>query len=204
MDLIQKYFPEISKEKYDKLKELKYHYEEWNQKINVISRKDIENFYERHVLHSLAITKVIQFNDHSQIIDVGTGGGFPGVPLAIMFPKANFTLLDSIGKKLKVIDEITKALHIKNVKTIHSRVENIDGKYDYILSRAVTNLPNFVKLTKKIRKTKSTYNSGIYYLKGGDFEMELKQINQKSQTTELSLYFEEDFFVTKKIIYISF
>ena len=148
----------------------------WNQKINVISRKDIENFYERHVLHSLAIAKVIQFNDHSQIIDVGTGGGFPGIPLAILFPKAHFTLLDSIGKKLKVIDEITQTLDINNVKTIHSRVEDIDSKYDYILSRAVTNLPKFLKLTRNVRKNKSTTNSGIYYLKGGDFEMELKQI----------------------------
>ena len=204
MDIIQKYFPEVSKEKYDKLKELKYHYEEWNQKINVISRKDIENFYERHVLHSLAIAKVIQFNDHTQIIDVGTGGGFPGIPLAILFPKAHFTLLDSIGKKLKVIDEITQTLDINNVKTIHSRVEDIDSKYDYILSRAVTNLPKFLKLTRNVRKNKSTTNSGIYYLKGGDFEMELKQIKRKSQTTALSTFFEEDFFATKKIIHIPY
>jgi 16S rRNA (guanine527-N7)-methyltransferase len=204
MDIIQKYFPEISKEQYNKLKELKYHYEEWNQKINVISRKDIENFYERHVLHSLAIAKVIQFNDHSQIIDVGTGGGFPGIPLAILFPKAHFTLLDSIGKKLKVIDEITQTLDINNVKTIHSRVEDIDSKYDYILSRAVTNLPKFLKLTRNVRKNKSTTNSGIYYLKGGDFEMELKQIKRKSQTTALSTFFEEDFFATKKIIHIPY
>ncbi|MDG2152506.1 MAG: 16S rRNA (guanine(527)-N(7))-methyltransferase RsmG [Crocinitomicaceae bacterium] len=204
MDIIQKYFPEISKEQYNKLKELKYHYEEWNQKINVISRKDIENFYERHVLHSLAIAKVIQFNDHSQIIDVGTVGGFPGIPLAILFPKAHFTLLDSIGKKLKVIDEITQTLDINNVKTIHSRVEDIDSKYDYILSRAVTNLPKFLKLTRNVRKNKSTTNSGIYYLKGGDFEMELKQIKRKSQTTALSTFFEEDFFATKKIIHIPY
>ena len=204
MDIFQKYFPELSKEKYDKLKELKYHYEEWNQKINVISRKDIENFYERHVLHSLAIAKVIQFNDHTQIIDVGTGGGFPGVPLAILFPKANFTLLDSVGKKLKVIDEITETLDIHNVKTIHSRIEDIDHKYDYILSRAVTNLPKFMKLTRNVRKKKSGANSGIYYLKGGDFELELKQIKQKSKLTQLSTFFEEDFFATKKIIYIPY
>ncbi len=204
MDIIQKYFPEISKEQYFKLKELKHHYEEWNQKINVISRKDIENFYERHVLHSLAIAKVIQFNDQSEIIDVGTGGGFPGVPLAILFPKANFTLLDSIGKKLKVIDEITEKLNINNVKTIHSRVEDVDTKYDYILSRAVTNLQKFVKLTKNVRRSKSMSNSGIYYLKGGDFDMELKQIKEKSQITELSTFFEEDFFSTKKMVHIPY
>ena len=202
MDLIKKYFPDIPKEQYKKLKELKSHYEEWNQKINVISRKDIDNFYERHVLHSLAIAKLIQFNDNSHIIDVGTGGGFPGVPLAILFPNAHFTLLDSIGKKLKVINEISEKLHINNIETIHSRVDDIDRKYDYILSRAVTNLPKFIKLTRNIRKANSTSHSGIYYLKGGDFEKELKQIKGKSYITDLSSLFEEEFFITKKLIHI--
>lgn len=204
MDLIKKYFPDIPKEQYNQLKELKSHYEEWNQKINVISRKDIDNFYERHVLHSLAIAKLIQFRDDSTIIDVGTGGGFPGVPLAILFPNAHFTLLDSIGKKLKVINEISEKLHIDNIETIHSRVETIDRKYDYILSRAVTNLPKFIKLTTNIRNAKSASHSGIYYLKGGDFEKELKQIKEKSHITDLNSLFEEEFFITKKLIHIPY
>ena len=204
MDLIKKYFPDIPKEQYNKLKELKSHYEEWNQKINVISRKDIDNFYERHVLHSLAIAKLIQFRDDSTIIDVGTGGGFPGVPLAILFPNAHFTLLDSIGKKLKVINEISEKLHIDNIETIHSRVETIDRKYDYILSRAVTNLPKFIKLTRNIRNAKSASHSGVYYLKGGDFEKELKQIKEKSHITDLNSLFEEEFFITKKLIHIPY
>ena len=204
MDLINKYFPDIPKEQYNQLKELKSHYEEWNQKINVISRKDIDNFYERHVLHSLAIAKLIQFRDDSTIIDVGTGGGFPGVPLAILFPNAHFTLLDSIGKKLKVINEISEKLHIDNIETIHSRVETIDRKYDYILSRAVTNLPKFIKLTRNIRNAKSASHSGIYYLKGGDFEKELKQIKEKSHITDLNSLFEEEFFITKKLIHIPY
>ncbi len=204
MDLIKKYFPDIPKEQYNQLKELKSHYEEWNQKINVISRKDIDNFYERHVLHSLSIAKLIQFRDDSTIIDVGTGGGFPGVPLAILFPNAHFTLLDSIGKKLKVINEISEKLHIDNIETIHSRVETIDRKYDYILSRAVTNLPKFIKLTRNIRNAKSASHSGIYYLKGGDFEKELKQIKEKSHITDLNSLFEEEFFITKKLIHIPY
>ena len=204
MDLIKKYFPDIPKEQYNQLKELKSHYEEWNLKINVISRKDIDNFYERHVLHSLAIAKLIQFRDDSTIIDVGTGGGFPGVPLAILFPNAHFTLLDSIGKKLKVINEISEKLHIDNIETIHSRVETIDRKYDYILSRAVTNLPKFIKLTRNIRNAKSASHSGIYYLKGGDFEKELKQIKEKSHITDLNSLFEEEFFITKKLIHIPY
>ena len=204
MDLIKKYFPDIPKEQYNQLKELKSHYEEWNQKINVISRKDIDNFYERHVLHSLAIAKLIQFRDDSTIIDVGTGGGFPGVPVAILFPNAHFTLLDSIGKKLKGINEISETLHIDKMETIHSRVETIDRKYDYILSRAVTNLPKFIKLTRNIRNAKSASHSGIYYLKGGDFEKELKQIKEKSHITDLNSLFEEEFFITKKLIHIPY
>ena len=202
MEIIEKYFPEITLEQKNKLKQLQSNYQEWNQKINVISRKDMDNFYERHVLHSLAIAKVIQFNNNSEIIDVGTGGGFPGVPLAILFPKSNFTLLDSIGKKLKVIDEITSALEINNVQTIHSRVEDISNRYDYILSRAVTNLPKFIKLTKHLYKRKPISNSGIFYLKGGDFENEIQQINRKVKTIDLQELFEEDFFVTKKIVHI--
>lgn len=203
MDIIEKYFPELSYEQKLKLKELKSNYKDWNQKINVISRKDIDNFYERHVLHSLAIAKVVTFENESRIIDVGTGGGFPGLPLAILFPNVNFTLLDSIGKKLKVIDEITSKLEIHNIETVHSRIEDISIKCDYIVSRAVTNLPKFINLTKHLFKKNEQSKTRIFYLKGGDFENELKQIHQKSKVIDLNQIFEEEFFETKKLIEIS-
>jgi 16S rRNA (guanine527-N7)-methyltransferase len=203
MDIIEKYFPELSYEQKLKLKELKPNYKDWNQKINVISRKDIDNFYERHVLHSLAIAKVVTFENESRIIDVGTGGGFPGLPLAILFPNANFTLLDSIGKKLKVIDEITSKLEIHNIETVHSRIEDISIKCDYVISRAVTNLPKFINLTKHLFEENEKSKASIFYLKGGDFENELKQIHQKSKVIDLNQIFEEEFFETKKLIEIS-
>jgi 16S rRNA (guanine527-N7)-methyltransferase len=203
MDIIEKYFPELSYDQKLKLKELKSNYKDWNQKINVISRKDIDNFYERHVLHSLAIAKVVTFENESRIIDVGTGGGFPGLPLAILFPNANFTLLDSIGKKLKVIDEITSKLEIHNIETVHSRIEDISIKCDYVISRAVTNLPKFINLTKHLFEENEKSKASIFYLKGGDFENELKQIHQKSKVIDLNQIFEEEFFETKKLIEIS-
>ena len=203
MDIIEKYFPELSCDQKLKLKELKSNYKDWNQKINVISRKDIDNFYERHVLHSLSIAKVVTFENESRIIDVGTGGGFPGLPLAILFPNANFTLLDSIGKKLKVIDEIASKLEIDNIETVHSRIEDISIKCDYMVSRAVTNLPKFINLTKHLFKKNEKSKASIFYLKGGDFENELKQIHQKSKVIDLNQFFEEEFFETKKLIEIS-
>ena len=203
MDIIEKYFPELSYEQKLKLKELKSNYKDWNQKINVISRKDIDNFYERHVLHSLAIAKFVTFENESRIIDVGTGGGFPGLPLAILFPNANFTLLDSIGKKLKVIDEIASKLEIHNIETVHSRIEDISIKCDYVISRAVTNLPKFINLTKHLFEENEKSKASIFYLKGGDFENELKQIHQKSKVIDLNQIFEEEFFETKKLIEVS-
>ena len=203
MDIIEKYFPELSYEQKLKLKELKPNYKDWNQKINVISRKDIDNFYERHVLHSLAIAKVVTFENESRIIDVGTGGGFPGFPLAILFPNANFTLLDSIGKKLKVIDEIASKLESDNIETVHSRIEDISIKCDYMVSRAVTNLPKFINLTKHLFKKNEQSKTRIFYLKGGDFENELRQTHQKSKVIDLNQFFEEEFFETKKLIEIS-
>jgi 16S rRNA (guanine527-N7)-methyltransferase len=203
MDIIEKYFPELSYDQKLKLKELKSNYKDWNKKINVISRKDIDNFYERHVLHSLAIAKVVTFENESRIIDVGTGGGFPGLPLAILFPNANFTLLDSIGKKLKVIDEIASKLEIHNIETVHSRIEDISIKCDYVISRAVTNLPKFINLTKHLFEENEKSKASIFYLKGGDFENELKQIHQKSKVIDLNQIFEEEFFETKKLIEIS-
>ena len=204
MEVISQNFPELTEKQLNQFSKLEDLYTDWNAQINVISRKDIEALYVKHVLHSLGIAKVQPFLPGSKILDVGTGGGFPGVPLAILFPNAHFTLLDSIGKKLKVINEISEKLHIDNIETIHSRVETIDRKYDYILSRAVTNLPKFIKLTRNIRNAKSASHSGIYYLKGGDFEKELKQIKEKSHITDLNSLFEEEFFITKKLIHIPY
>lgn len=202
MFLIQKYFPQLSKEqlyKYSCLGEL---YENWNAQINVISRKDIEKLYLKHILHSLAIAKFHTFKDNSSVMDVGTGGGFPGIPLAIMFPNTHFLLVDSIAKKLKVVDDIVEKLNLKNVKTIHSRVENIEDKFDFVVSRAVTNMPDFVKLVSKNISKKSMHerNNGILYLKGGDLTDELKTY-KTVEVFDLSNFFEEDFFETKKIVY---
>ncbi len=204
MELIYKYFPEIKEEQKESLNQLLELYQEWNQKINVISRQDMQNFYERHVLHSLAISKVIQFKKDDRIIDVGTGGGFPGVPLAIIFPESQFVLNDSIRKKLKVIEEIASVLDLKNIKTIHSRAEDISDKFDFIVSRAVTNLPRFIKMTKHLCKAGNSRKNGLYYLKGGDFSDELKKIKMAFRQFELRTFFEEDFFDTKKIVYLAY
>lgn len=203
MDLILKYFPDLSEIQLKQFEALEDLYKDWNAKINVVSRKDIDELYLRHVLHSLGIAKVIQFANDSSILDVGTGGGFPGVPLAILFPNCNFHLVDSINKKLKVIDSICETIELKNVKTTHSRVEAIDETYDFIVSRAVTAMPEFTKWVKgKIaKKQQNQLKNGILYLKGGDLTEELK----KYTTVEaymLSDYFDEDFFETKKVIYL--
>lgn len=178
-------------------------YEDWNLKINVVSRKDIDELYLRHVLHSLGIAKFISFNEGSRILDVGTGGGFPGIPLAIMFPDSSFHLVDSIGKKIKVVDEVVEGLGLKNVKTTNSRVEEIPGHYDFIVSRAVAAMPTFVHWTKcKIAKEqRHAIKNGILYLKGGDLEEELKDY-KNIQIYNLSDYFSEDFYETKKLVYL--
>ena len=203
MELILKYFPDLTEIQIQQFEALEGLYKDWNAKINVVSRKDIDELYLRHVLHSLAIAKVIQFKDNSSILDVGTGGGFPGIPLAIMFPNCQFHMVDSINKKLKVINAVTEAIELTNVKTTHSRVEAIDDTFDFIVSRAVTAMPEFTKWVKgKIAKRqKNDLKNGILYLKGGDLTQELKQYtNVKAYL--LSDYFEEDFFETKKVIYL--
>lgn len=177
----------------------------WNAQINVISRKDVDNFDERHVLHSLAIAKVIQFKPGTSILDIGTGGGFPGIPLAIMFPECQFHLVDSIGKKIKVVEEVALALGLTNVKATHDRAENIKNKYDFIVSRAVTRMINFMPWTKHKFKTAS-FNSlpnGILYLKGGDIHEELNEVDTKYFPTiyEIPTFFNEEFFETKKVVY---
>lgn len=203
MELILKYFPNLTEIQIQQFEALEGLYKDWNTKINVVSRKDIDELYLRHVLHSLGIAKVIQLADYSSVLDVGTGGGFPGVPLAILFPKCRFHLVDSINKKLKVIDAVCEAIELTNIKTTHSRVEAIDGTYDFIVSRAVTAMPEFTKWIKgKIaKKQQNELKNGILYLKGGDLTEELKQYtNVKAYL--LSDFFGEDFFETKKVIYL--
>jgi len=203
MELILKYFPDLTETQINQFEALESLYKDWNSKINVVSRKDIDELYLRHVLHSLGIAKVMKFAVNSSILDVGTGGGFPGVPLAIMFPKCKFHLVDSINKKLKVINAVTEAIELKNVKTTHSRVEAIDETFDFIVSRAVTAMPEFTKWVKgKIaRKQQNELKNGILYLKGGDLTDELKQY-KNVKAFLLSDYFEEEFFETKKVIYL--
>ncbi len=204
MEIITKYFPGLNQHQISQFDQLGELYNEWNKAINVISRKDIENLYINHVLHSLVIAKVIKFAEGSSIIDVGTGGGFPGIPLAIMFPDVNFHLVDSIGKKIKVVNEISKALDLKNIVATQSRIEDISFKYDFIVSRAVTNLPDFVKVTKKniTKRSINPLHNGILYLKGGDVNEEIEQTGCKSMVYHLSKYFSEPYFETKYLIHL--
>lgn len=203
MELILKYFPNLTEDQIEKFQKLELLYQDWNLKINVVSRKDIDELYLRHVLHSLGIAKVIQFKDGSKIMDVGTGGGFPGIPLAIMFPNCSFHLVDSIAKKLKVVNEVVEGLGLTNVKTTHSRVEEIDDTYDFIVSRAVAIMPTFVHWVKgKIAKEqRNDLKNGILYLKGGDLTEELQ--DYKTVTTyNLTDFYSEDFYETKKVVHL--
>lgn len=203
MKLLYKYFPNLDEEKLQQLEKLSLLYKDWNTKINVVSRKDIDEIYLRHVLHSLAIAKFIKFKPKSKIIDVGTGGGFPGIPLAILFPETHFVLVDSIAKKIKVVNEVVMGLNLKNVKSINDRIENTKGNYDFIISRAVAAMPTFVNWTKgKIAKhSNHDIKNGIIYLKGGDLSEELKAY-RNAEIIPLTKYYEEDFFETKKIVYL--
>lgn len=203
MNIIQHYFPEISEVQQEQFQQLESLYKEWNSKINVVSRKDIDELYVRHVLHSLGIAKVVSFKPKSKILDVGTGGGFPGIPLAIMFPDSKFHLVDSIGKKLKVVEGIVETLGLKNVKTTHGRAEDVKGEFDFIVSRAVTAMPIFVGWvkTKIAKKQNHGIKNGILYLKGGDLTEEL-QVFRTTTIYELSDYFKEEFFETKKVVHL--
>jgi 16S rRNA (guanine527-N7)-methyltransferase len=204
IELILKYFPDLSDEQKKKFDQLEALYSEWNAQINVISRKDTDNFYERHVLHSLAIAKVMQFTDGTKILDVGTGGGFPGIPLAILFPKCNFLLVDSVGKKIKVVKEVTEALGLTNVGSRHERAENIKEQFDFIVSRAVTAMPKFITWTKGqfLKKNNNTFKNGIVYLKGGDLRVEMSTVKKAVQYFDLSDFYSEEFFETKKVVYV--
>jgi 16S rRNA (guanine527-N7)-methyltransferase len=205
MEIIRKYFPDLTDQQYSRFEKLGPLYQEWNEKINVISRKDIDQLYERHVLHSLGIAKLIQFTAGTSIMDVGTGGGFPGIPLAIMFPECSFYLVDSIAKKIKVVEEVARELGLKNVKAEQKRAEQVNQKFDFIVSRAVTAFPQFVALvrTKISDKNHNALNNGILYLKGGDFESETKNFGDHIRIYPLQEYFEEDFFETKKLIHLA-
>jgi 16S rRNA (guanine527-N7)-methyltransferase len=203
LDLIKKYFPNLTSHQLDQFQAMQALYKDWNIKINVVSRKDIEELYLRHVLHSLGIAKVQEFKEGSNILDVGTGGGFPGIPLAILFPESQFHLVDSIGKKIKVVDEVVEGLQLKNVKTTNARVEETKGEYDFIVSRAVAVMPSFVAWVKGKTAKNSNHElkNGILYLKGGDLSEELK-IYKTAKIYELTHYFEEDFFETKKVVHL--
>ncbi len=200
---VLKYFPDLTEDQLEKFTKLKDFYKDWNLKINVVSRKDIDEIYLRHALHSLGIAKVQQFQPGSTVMDVGTGGGFPGIPLAILFPETQFHLVDSIGKKIKVVNEVKEGLGLENVKTSNCRVEEIDEQYDFIVSRAVAQMETFVRWVKGKIKKKSNHElkNGILYLKGGDLSEELAKY-ETAKIYNLSDYFEEDFFETKKVVHL--
>ncbi len=198
------YFPHLTAEQVRCFEKMAPLYREWNEKINVISRKDIDSLYEKHVLHALAIAKIISFRPGTKILDVGTGGGFPGIPLAVLFPTSEFTLIDSIGKKIKVVQAVADELGLKNITAIHTRVQEIKEEFDFVISRAVTAFPDFVGLVRKniARKPQNSRPNGIIYLKGGDFQEEIRNFMSQIEVTEISGFFAEPYFETKKVIYL--
>lgn len=204
--IIQKYFPDLTDEQRKKFDALGALYEEWNEKINVVSRLDIQMLYEHHILHSLAIAKFVDFKDGSQILDVGTGGGFPGIPLAIMFPKCQFHLVDSIAKKILVVSEVSRAIGLTNLIAEHQRAEKIKKKYDFIVSRAVARTKQLTMWTSHLIRTSQDagVSSGYILLKGGDLAEELKELRRPYQEVNIKDYFEEPFFETKKIVSIPY
>ncbi len=203
MKEILQYFPDLTSNQIKQFETLFPLYSDWNQKVNLISRKDIENLYERHVLHSLAIAKFTSFKKNTSVLDVGTGGGFPGIPLAIMFPNVQFHLVDSIGKKIAVVSDVIEKLNLSNATCQQIRCEQLNDTYEFVISRAVTAFPEFVTLTKQLvsKHRFNTIKNGIIYLKGGDLTEEMTPFKNKITTINISDYFENEFFTTKKIIY---
>jgi 16S rRNA (guanine527-N7)-methyltransferase len=203
-DIIRTYFPQISDEQQRQLDALGDLYRDWNAKINVISRKDIDNLYEHHVLHSLAIAKVVNFRPDTAILDFGTGGGFPGIPLAILFPECHFKLIDGTGKKIRVAQEVANAIGLKNCQPVHLRGEEEKGKYDFVVSRAVMPLPDLVKIVKKNigKKQQNALPNGVLCLKGGDLQAELRPFYKIVETTDISNFFTEEWFKGKHVIYL--
>lgn len=204
MKSVLKYFENLSEKQKEQIAMLKDLYSDWNQKINVISRKDIDNLYEHHVLHSMAIAKAANFKSGSKILDFGCGGGFPGIPLAILFPECEFTLIDGTGKKILVATEVAKAIGLKNVNAIHRRGEEEKGKYDFIVSRAVMPLPDMLKIVRKnvADKSQNAMQNGIFCLKGGDLTDELKSFGKRVEKTEISNWFDEEWFKEKYVVYL--
>lgn len=204
MDKILKYFPEITENQKLQLTALGELYNEWNAKINVISRKDIVNLYEHHILHSLAIAKAIHFKSRTQVLDFGTGGGFPGIPLAIMFPDCDFKLIDSIGKKIYVVNEVIKEIGLKNCVAEQKRGELETGKYDFVVSRAVMPLPDLIKVITKniLKKQKNAFPNGLICLKGGDITNEIAAYHKIAEVTPISNWFNEEWFIGKNVIYV--
>ncbi|WP_312344552.1 16S rRNA (guanine(527)-N(7))-methyltransferase RsmG [Chryseobacterium binzhouense] len=203
LKIILKYFPNLSEKQIEQFAKLEDLYKEWNEKINVISRKDTDSLYEKHVLHSLGIAKVMEFASGTKVLDIGTGGGFPGIPLAILFPETQFTLIDSIGKKITVVNGVAEGIGLENLTAIHGRAEKVKDKFHFIVSRAVTQMPEFLRWLKgKFEKDQfNTKHNGVLYLKGGDLAEELAGL--KCELFSLKNYFEEDFFETKKVVYLS-
>ena len=205
MDIIQKYFPHLTELQVEQFAQLEALYNDWNTKINVISRKDIQNLYEHHVLHSLGIAKVVNFKDGTTVMDLGTGGGFPGIPLAILFPTVQFHLVDSIGKKVKVANEVANAIGLKNVKFSHARAEDIKEQYDFVVTRAVMPMVDLMKVARKNIK-KEQHNAvpnGIIALKGGELAGEIASMRNICTVWELSDFFEEEYFTTKKVVHVT-
>lgn len=204
MELILKYFPNLTQEQRSQFERLEELYLFWNAQINVISRKDTDDFYERHVLHSLGIAKIMEFTPGSSVMDIGTGGGFPGIPLAILFPEVQFHLVDSIGKKIKVVKEVAEALGLKNVRATHARAEEIKEQFDFIVSRAVTAMPAFLPWTKGKfgKESKNPLPNGILYLKGGDLKEEMAPVKQPYTIHKLQTIFAGEFFETKAVVYV--
>jgi 16S rRNA (guanine527-N7)-methyltransferase len=204
MTLLSSYFPDLSPEQIRQFEALEGLYQTWNAQINVISRKDTDHFYERHVLHSLAIAKIVQFLPGSSVLDIGTGGGFPGIPLAILFPEVQFHLVDSIGKKIKVVQEVAASLGLQNVRASHARAESIKERYDFIVSRAVTQMPVFLTWVKgkSAKKNLHNFKNGVLYLKGGDLSEELAGLRYPVKEFPISEFYKEEFFETKKVVYV--
>lgn len=204
MEQILRYFPELTAEQKEQVGKLQALYEDWNQKINVISRKDISNLYEHHVLHSMAIAKEISFKPGTKILDFGTGGGFPGIPLAILFPECQFTLIDGTGKKIRVATEVANSLGLKNVNAVHRRGEEEKGQYDFVVSRAVMPLPDLIKIIRKniAKKNQNIIGNGLLCLKGGDLQEELKPFCKTVEQTEITTWFSEEWFKEKYVIYV--
>jgi len=206
VEIIFKYFPQLTDIQKEQFKALQALYEDWNAKINVISRKDINNLYEHHVLHSLAIAKALHFTDGTKILDLGTGGGFPGIPLAIMFPNCEFKLIDGTGKKILVANSVAEALKLKNVIALHERAEEEKGRFDFVVSRAVMPLPDLMRLVKKNVETKqhNAMPNGLFCLKGGDVQEEIKTFKKIAQVMPISSWFEEEWFKEKNVIYVPY